>query len=218
MFFAIPNSSERVSEPRSRCPHHPDGARHGGAPGAARSLKNPEDLVLFENQVLLTVDLDVRPRPLADQHLVTGLEGEGDPPAVFQDPPRSHPHHLGLLGLLLGGVGDDDPAQLLFRFLQPAHQDPVPQGSHVWHRPASRVMSTSGGRPGGGGGPPLRPRPGPALLRFRPLHLATLMEICLGFASSFLGRVILSRPSLYSALIFSVSTTLGRVKDRVKVP
>ena len=63
--------------------------------------------------------------------------------------------------------------------------------------------------------------PGPARPRWFSAdarYFVTLIEICFAFASSRFGRVTRSTPSLYSALIFSVSTTVGRVKERPKVP
>ena len=47
---------------------------------------------------------------------------------------------------------------------------------------------------------------------------ATCTWICFGLASSRFGRVSFSTPSLKSALIFSLFTTFGRVKDRVNDP
>ena len=44
---------------------------------------------------------------------------------------------LGLQRLLLGGVGDDDPAHLLLGLLDPPHQYAVAERLHLRHRPSS---------------------------------------------------------------------------------
>src|SRR5205809_3631994 len=76
---------------------------------------NRQDFVLAEDEVLLAVDLDVRAGVLAEEDLVTGLDVEGNLGSVLEDLAVADGDDLALLGLLLGGVGDDDPA--LDRFL-----------------------------------------------------------------------------------------------------
>src|SRR5215471_13908132 len=45
--------------------------------------------------------------------------------------PRSHRHHLALLGLLLGGIGDDDASTLRLLLFHAPDQEPVCEGLHV---------------------------------------------------------------------------------------
>jgi hypothetical protein len=54
--------------------------------------------------------------------------------------------------------------------------------------------------------------------RRREMRYFTSTEICLGFASSRLGSVMVSTPSLYNALIFVASTVPGSENERVKLP
>src|SRR5262249_26268279 len=55
-------------------------------------------------------DLDVGPGVLAEEDLVAGLDVELELGPVVQDLPVADRDDLALLGLLLRGVGDDDPA------------------------------------------------------------------------------------------------------------
>src|SRR6266852_6020052 len=74
-----------------------------------RLREHGQDFVLAEDQNLLAVDLDVGPRVLAEENLVAGLHVQGDLGAVLEDLAVADGDDLALLGLLLGGVGDDDP-------------------------------------------------------------------------------------------------------------
>src|SRR5580658_57837 len=51
-----------------------------------------------------------------------------------------------------------------------------------------------------------------------PFTPPTLILICFGLASAFLGNAIFSTPLSYEAETDSVSTVVGRVKVRVKLP
>src|ERR1700737_2638898 len=69
-----------------------------------------EHFILAEDEVLLAVNLDVRARILAEQDLVSGLDVEGDLGPVLEDLAVADGDDLALLGLLLGGIGNDDSA------------------------------------------------------------------------------------------------------------
>src|SRR5213592_4638818 len=85
-------------------------------------LDDAEDVLLAEDQVLLAVELDLGAGVLAEQHPVAGLHVEGQHLPVFLLP-RADRHHLPLLRLLLGRIGDDDAARALLLLLLDAPDD-----------------------------------------------------------------------------------------------
>src|SRR5436189_2763674 len=85
-------------------------------------LDDAEDVLLAEDQVLLAVELDLGTGVLAEQHPVAGLHVEGQHLPVLLLA-RADRHHLPLLRLLLGGVGDDDAARALLLLLLDAPDD-----------------------------------------------------------------------------------------------
>src|SRR5437867_1965760 len=95
--------------------------------------ENPENVVLAQNHVFGALDLDVGPAVLADQHAIALLHLDGDALAVLGHAAGAHRHHLALLRLLLGGVGNDDAAALRLQFLDAANQDAVGERPDV-HR------------------------------------------------------------------------------------
>src|SRR2546425_11771435 len=86
------------------------------------SLDDAEDVLLADDQVLLAVELDLGAGVLAEQHPVAGLHVEGQHLPVFLLP-RADRHHLPLLRLLLGRIGDDDAARALLLLLLDASDD-----------------------------------------------------------------------------------------------
>src|SRR5512142_1226204 len=84
-------------------------------------LDDREDLFLTDDDELDAVDRHFGPAVLADEDVVALLDGERDRLALIVDPPLAGLDDLGLLGLLLGRVRDDDPASfdlLLLETLQ----------------------------------------------------------------------------------------------------
>src|SRR5262245_11499921 len=79
------------------------------SPCVDESADDGQDFVFAQDQVLFAVDLDVRPGVLAEEDLVAGLDVERQLGAVLEDLAVAHRDDLALLGLLLRGVGDDDP-------------------------------------------------------------------------------------------------------------
>src|SRR5216684_5471675 len=69
--------------------------------------------VFSHDDVFLTIELDLLPRVLAEEDEVTSLDVGPLTRAVVLDLASACGDHLALLRLLLGGVGDDDPADLL---------------------------------------------------------------------------------------------------------
>ncbi len=74
------------------------------------------------------LDLHFGAGVLADQDLVAGLDGHGDALAVFGELAFAHRHDLGFHGLLLGGIGDDDPSLDRFGGLAALEQDTIVKG------------------------------------------------------------------------------------------
>src|SRR6058998_2455093 len=85
-------------------------------------LDDAEDVLLAEDQVLLAVELDLGTGVLAEQHPVAGLHVEGQHLPVLLLA-RADRHHLPLLRLLLGRIGDDDAASALLLLLLDAPDD-----------------------------------------------------------------------------------------------
>src|SRR4051812_35206966 len=76
-------------------------------------IKNREDVFLAHDQVLFAVDLHFAAAVLAEQHLVAGLDVEGDDLAVLVALASADSDHLGLDRLLLGGIGDEQTTRRL---------------------------------------------------------------------------------------------------------
>ena len=90
-----------------------------------------QHLILFHNEVLLAVELDLLARILAEQDPVARFDVEGDPLAVVVHLPVADGNDGALLRLLFGRVRDNDSADLLFAFLKAADNDAVVQRSDV---------------------------------------------------------------------------------------
>src|SRR5262245_22971642 len=109
-------------------------------------LDDGEDVFLADDEVLFTVDLHLRAGVLAEQHAVALLHLEGDDLAVVGEPAGADRDHLGLLRLLLGGVGDDDPALRLGFFLDALDEDAVMQRTHLHGKQNLRSPAADLGR------------------------------------------------------------------------
>ena len=72
--------------------------------------EHPHDVAFLHDQVLDVVDLDLGPRPFAEQHPVTGLDIDRDELAGLVAAARTDCDDLALLRLFLRGVRDDDAA------------------------------------------------------------------------------------------------------------
>src|SRR6058998_2373164 len=112
-------------------------------PSPPLGLDDAEDVLLAEDQVLLAVELDLGAGVLAEQHPVAGLHVEGQHLPVFLLP-RADRHHLPLLRLLLGRIGDDDAASALLLLLLDAPDDhPVLERANP-HRHENMTSSRAG--------------------------------------------------------------------------
>src|SRR3954462_3396220 len=93
-----------------------------------------KDFVLAHDEVFLAIELDLLARVLAEENAVAGLDVERDALAVVLDLAGAGRDNFALLGLFLGGVGDDDAADFLFAFLCALDNDAVVQRSDVHAR------------------------------------------------------------------------------------
>ena len=94
-------------------------------------VDDAEDFFLAHDEVLLAVDLDLLAGVLAEQDGVAFLDVERRDLAVLLDLALADGDDLALLRLFLGGVGDDDAADLLFAFFDALHDDAVVQGTDL---------------------------------------------------------------------------------------
>jgi chaperonin GroES len=84
-----------------------------------------EDVAGAEDEVLLAAVLDLGAAVLAVDHLVADLDVERHAVAVVVDPTRADREDLALLGLLLGGVRDDQTRRGGLLRVEGLHEDPV---------------------------------------------------------------------------------------------
>ena len=112
--------------------------------GRALASENRENLVFAKDDVLLVFDLDLAARVLADQHSVARVDVHGLTLPVFLDLSRAHGDDFGLLGLLFGGIGDDDSTPHLLLLLDPSRQDSIVQWSNVHRHFSTSYVLLSG--------------------------------------------------------------------------
>src|SRR3954451_19429335 len=88
-----------------------------------------EDVGLAQNEQVLAVDLDLGAAVLGVEDLVALRDVERDALLAFiVEAALAHGDDLALLGLLLGGVGEDDAAGGRLLLLDRPHDEPVAQG------------------------------------------------------------------------------------------
>src|SRR5208337_301300 len=75
---------------------------------ALGSGDDAQDVALFHDKEILTVDLDLGAGPFTEEDAVARLDIKGGELAVFIAATGAHGDDLAFLRLLLGGVGDDD--------------------------------------------------------------------------------------------------------------
>src|SRR5918993_489282 len=106
------------------------GSRSGGLfQGGA--LDDAHDVALLHDQEILAINAHLGAGPLAEQDAVAGLDVEGLDLAGLVAGARPGGDHLALLGLLLGGVRDDDAALGLFFRVDAANDNPVVQRTEL---------------------------------------------------------------------------------------
>src|SRR5260370_16332697 len=74
---------------------------------ASRALDDAEDVALLHDDELFIVDLDLGPRPFAEQDAIARLQFEWHELALLVAPAGADGDDFALLRLLLDGVGDD---------------------------------------------------------------------------------------------------------------
>src|SRR3954471_12698020 len=94
-------------------------------------FNDSENFVFAHDEEFLTIELDFLPGILPEQDQIPRLDVERDALAIVLRLAVSGGDDLALLWLFLGGVGDDDPADLLLAFLDPGDDDAVVQRSDV---------------------------------------------------------------------------------------
>src|SRR5687767_6060647 len=99
-----------------------------------KSADDAEDVAFLHDQQVLAVELDLGAGPFAEQDLVARLDVERSDGAVLAARAGADGDDLAFLGLLLGGVGDDDSAGRLFLGLQAADQYPVMERTKIHAR------------------------------------------------------------------------------------
>src|SRR4029450_182786 len=87
--------------------------------------EDAEHVLLPHGEVLLAVQLDLAPGVLAEQDPVPRLHVERDLLAGLGHLAGADRDHLALLGLFLGGVGDDDAPVLLVPFRETLDENAV---------------------------------------------------------------------------------------------
>src|SRR5690606_18497303 len=92
-----------------------------------------EDVVLAQDQVLFTVDLDLGAGVLAEQNAVALLHVESTDLTVLLNFTLTYGDDLALDGLLFCGIRDDDPTLGLLFFGYTLHDDAVLQRTNVAH-------------------------------------------------------------------------------------
>src|SRR6266567_9202616 len=106
-----------------------------GLPLSGGAFDDSQNVGLLHDDELLTINLDLAARPLAEQDPVAGFHVQGMNLAVLPARARSHRDHLALHGLLLGGIGNDDAACSLVFLLDPTDQDTVVQRTEFHREP-----------------------------------------------------------------------------------
>src|SRR3954465_6051889 len=97
---------------------------------SGRLRQDGEDLVLTEDEHVIAFDLDVGAGGLSKQDLVAHLDVERELGSVLEDLAVADGQDLTLLRLLLGGVGDDDPAPGGLLLLDAADEQTVVKRSY----------------------------------------------------------------------------------------
>src|SRR4051794_29650354 len=109
---------------------------------------DPPDVGLLYDQEILAIDAHLGAGPLAKQDAVARLKIERGYLTILVASTGSNRDYLALLGLLLGGVRDDDPALCLLFCLDTADHNTVVQGTKLHRRLQSEFVRFQGERGG----------------------------------------------------------------------
>src|SRR5260370_15833028 len=107
---------------------------------ASRALDDAEDVALLHDDELFIVDLDLGPRPFAEQDAIARLQFEWHELALLVAPAGADGDDFALLRLLLDGVGDDDAACSLLLGVDAADDHPNVQRAKLHVEFSWRLM------------------------------------------------------------------------------
>src|SRR5262249_15502901 len=96
-----------------------------------RALENAQDFVLAHDQILIAIDLDVRSGILAEQNAIPRLHIERDQLPVFGALALADGYYFAFLGLFLGRIGNEEPADLGFFLFDSLDHDAVIQRTNL---------------------------------------------------------------------------------------
>src|SRR5581483_2182288 len=88
-------------------------------------LEDAEDFLFAQDQVLVAVQLNLRPGILAEQNTVTRLDVRRHALAVIEKLAGAHGFDFALLRLLFSGIGNDDASHLRLAFLKAPDENAV---------------------------------------------------------------------------------------------
>src|SRR6266404_1154277 len=83
----------------------------------SRSDEDAKNFVFAHDQIVLTIDHNIRAAVLAEEHTISGLNVHWLPCAVLIDLAQTNGNHLALLRFLFRSVGNNDSAGCYFRLL-----------------------------------------------------------------------------------------------------
>src|SRR5579871_2775884 len=91
------------------------------------TFKDTQEVGLLHDQQFLAIDLDLVARPFPEQNELARSHFGSDAPALVVQGAGANCNHFALLGLLLCGIGDDDPAGGFLIFGKTANDHAVAQ-------------------------------------------------------------------------------------------
>src|SRR6478609_8702520 len=98
---------------------------------AWRSADDAHDVGFLHDQEILAIDLDLGARPLAEEDAIALLDVQGNELAGFVAGARADGDDFTLLGLFLGGFGDDDATLGLLFAIKATDHDAVMQRTEL---------------------------------------------------------------------------------------
>ena len=97
------------------------------------AAQNSQDIVFAYDQVFFTVNFDLRSGKLSEENVIALFDFQWNLGSIFQNPAISSSHHQPFLGLLFGGVGNNDSTLNAFLLFDSFEQNAIMQGSDL-HR------------------------------------------------------------------------------------
>src|SRR4051812_15913688 len=112
-------------------------AASGRLLACGRALDHADDFALLHDQEILATDLDLGPRPFAEEHGVADGDVDGGDPAPVIASAGPDGDDLSLLRLFLNGIGYDNTALGLLVSFEPPYGDPIMQRAKCHGMPLS---------------------------------------------------------------------------------